>query len=211
MIVNEYEIKPRADLSNANLSFANLKNNDLSKVNFRDANLFCANVSYSNLRHVKANNTNLCYANLFNSNLSFSNLRNAQLEATIMEGANLYCTKLGESQKCRKGEKLKQDIIGFKKCYINQVHDKRAIVELMIPRGAIVFGINGDNFRTDKARVKAIYDMDGKPLQRAYSMHKYFSHYVGDEIEIFNFNCEYNVECAEGKHFFKTLEEAEKY
>jgi hypothetical protein len=37
------------------------------------------------------------------------------------------------------------------------------------------------------------------------------SYYVGDEITIYDFNCEYNMECAEGIHFFMTREEAENY
>ena len=100
----------------------------------------------------------------------------------------------------RKGIKLSEPIIGWKKCNNN------VLVKLEIPRGAIVFSINNKKCRTDKAKVLEIIGAD-----RAYSNYKFFSYYVGDIIEVFNFNCEYNVECAEGIHFFKTREEAENY
>ena len=80
------------------------------------------------------------------------------------------------------------------------------IVTLEIPRGAIVFSINGNKCRTNKAKVIAI---DG--ATRAISMRKYMSYYVGDEFTIYDFNCEYNAECGKGIHFFMTREKAKDY
>ena len=42
-------------------------------------------------------------------------------------------------------------------------------------------------------------------------MYNNMSYYVGDEMTVYDFNCEYNEECGEGIHFFKTREEAEEY
>ena len=83
---------------------------------------------------------------------------------------------------------------------------KRVIVTLKIPRGAIVFSINGSKCRTNRAKVIAIEGAD-----RAYSTYKYMSYYVGDEFNVYNFNCEYNTECGAGIHFFMTREEAFNY
>lgn len=38
-----------------------------------------------------------------------------------------------------------------------------------------------------------------------------FKYHIGDEIEIKDFDDNYNVECGEGIHFFLTRKEAEKY
>ena len=139
------------------------------------------------------------------ADLSYSDLRCSDIRCSNLRGSDLSCSNLSytildKSELIRKGIKLKEPMIGWKKCQDN------VLVKLEIPRGAIVFSINNNKCRTDKAVVKEIIGAD-----RAYSIHKFFSYYVGDKIEVFNFNCEYNVECAEGIHFFKTREEAENY
>ena len=100
----------------------------------------------------------------------------------------------------RKGKILTKDIIGYKKC-MNDV-----IVTLLIPRGAIVFSVNGGKCRTNRAKVIAIDGAD-----RAYSIYKYMTYYVGDEFNIYDFDLQYNEECAPGIHFFMTRSEAENY
>jgi hypothetical protein len=65
------------DLSEANLSFANLREANLSFANLREANLREANLSFANLRE----------ANLSEANLSFANLREANLEGANLMGA----------------------------------------------------------------------------------------------------------------------------
>lgn len=124
----------------------------------------------------------------------------ANLRNTNSDGVNLYNVDLSFNDKLRKGIKLSEPIIGWKKCQNN------VLVKLEIPRGAIVFSINNNECRTDKAKVLEIIGGN-----RAYSNHKFFSYYVGDIIEVFNFNCEYNVEYAEGIHFFRTRKESEEY
>ena len=180
----------RANLSDADLSCADLRDADLSYVNLSYANLSYANLSRSNLSC-----DDLSYANLSRSNLSGANLSYADLRDANLSGANL-----DEQERIRKGIKLSSPIIGWKKCKNN------VIVKLEIPRGAIVFSINNSKCRTDKAKVLEVIGAD-----RAYSNCKYFTYYVGDVIEVFDFNCQYNVECGEGIHFFRTREEAENY
>ena len=139
-------------------------------------------------------------ADLHCADLSGADMSGADLRGANSDGVNLYNVDLSFNDRLRKGIKLSEPIIGWKKCANN------VLVKLEIPRGAIVFSINNKKCRTDKAKVLAIIGAD-----RAYSNYKFFSYYVGDIIEVFNFNCEYNVECAEGIHFFRTREGAENY
>ena len=155
------------------------------RANLNSADLSNANLMYADLRYANSNNANLKGADLRDANLKYANLSDADLD---------------KEEQIRKGVKLSNPITGWKKC------KDGVIVKLEIPRGAIVFSINNDKCRTDKAIVKEIFGAD-----RAFSMHKYFSYYVGDKIEVYNFNCEYNTECAEGIHFFRTRKEAENY
>ena len=139
-------------------------------------------------------NADLSNADLSCANLSNANLRFANLIDTVLSGAK------GALIEFRKGKMLTEDIIGYKKCRDD------VIIKLLIPRGAIVFSINGNKCRTNKAKVLEIEGAD-----RAISNYKYMSYYVGDEFTVYNFNCEYNAECASGIHFFMTKEEAVRY
>ena len=142
---------------------------------------------------------NLSHADLSGANLSHANLSYADLSDANLSRANLSGAK-GTLIEFRKGKMLTEDIIGYKKCRGD------VIVKLLIPRGAIVFSINGRKFRTNKAKVLEI-----EGATKAISEYKYMSYYVGDEFTVYDFNCEYNVECAPGIHFFKTKEEAVRY
>ena len=140
----------------------------------------------------------LSYADLSYANMSYADLSYADLRCANMSYANISGANMCDTDRLRKGIKLSEPIIGWKKCKNN------VLVKLEIPRGAIVFSINNNECRTDKAKVLEIIGGD-----RAYSNHKFFSYYVGDIIEVFNFNCEYNVDCAEGIHFFRIQRDTE--
>lgn len=189
-----------ANLTNANLIFAsliftNLENTNLTGVDFKSANLYGANLAKANLT-----SANLIYANLANANLVGANL-----EEVNGDYANFIATIGIDSN--RKGKVLTTDLVGYKKCSIGYNDDKRCengiIVKLLIPRGAIVFSINDKKCRTNKVKVLEIEGAD-----RAYSWYSGMSYYVGDEITIYDFDCRYNIECAEGIHFFKNREDA---
>ena len=188
------------DLSNADLSDADLRYANLRGADLRYANLRGANLRYANLRGAYLSGVYLRGADLKGANLRYANLSDVDLRCANLKYANLSDADLDKEEQIRKGVKLSNSITGWKKC------KGGVIVKLEIPRGAIVFSINNDKCRTDKAIVKEIFGAD-----RAFSMHKYFSYYVGDKIEVYNFNCEYNTECAEGIHFFRTRNEAENY
>jgi hypothetical protein len=144
-------------------------------------------------------------ANLYDTILHRADLRNADLSGTNLHGADLYGADLrgakGPLIEYRTGKILNQNIIGYKKCKDD------VIVTLEIPEGAIVFSINGDKCRTNKAKV---IDIDGSDIAvSAYN--KGMSYHIGDEFVVNDFNCEYNVECGEGIHFFMTREEAKDF
>ena len=214
-----------ADLHNANMSYAKLRYADLHNANLRSADMSGADISGADMSgadmsYADLHDANMSYADLHDANMSYADLHDADLHnadihsADIsgagisgadlhdanMSYANISHADMSGADRLRKGIKLSEPIIGWKKCKNN------VLVKLEIPRGAIVFSINNSKCRTDKAKVLEIIGAD-----RAYSNHKFFSYYVGDVIEVFNFNCEYNFECAEGIHFFKTREEAKNY
>ncbi|MCF0108212.1 MAG: pentapeptide repeat-containing protein, partial [Bacilli bacterium] len=119
-----------------------------------------------------------------------------------LSGADLFDALLDEKEKCRLGVILQKKIIGYKKCQDD------IIVKLEIPKGAVVFSINNNKCRTNKAKVIEI--SEGK--EEAISTYdNSFIYKVGETYEIKNFNMQYNEECGAGIHFFRTEEEAKAY
>ena len=82
----------RADLSYANLRYANL-----SYANLSSANLSYADLSSANLRYADLSSANLSYANLSSANLSYANLRYANLSSANLSSANLRYADLDYS------------------------------------------------------------------------------------------------------------------
>lgn len=88
-------------------------------------------------------------------------------------------------------------MIGYKKL-------KNGIIcKLEIPKGAVVFGINGTKFRTNIAKV-----LEGEGVSQHDNS---FVYKKGKTVRVDNFNLHYNAECASGIHFFKTKKEAKNY
>lgn len=205
-----------ADLSGANLMYANLEGANLKGANLSDTDIRCADLSRTNLQKAilcYANLSdailceadlkwaNLSYADLTNTNLEQANLADTIIKETDFEGADLRNTYLPREEEFRRGVILSENIIGWKKCEDN------IIVELEIPKGAVVFSINGCKCRTNKCKVLSISDGD-----TAYSTYApLFTYKVGEEIEVEHFNLIYNTECGSGIHFFRSKKEAEEY
>ena len=84
----EHDIKPHADLSDANLFGANLTGANLTDADLSDANLFGANLTNATLTDANLTGANLRNANLFGANLTGAYLRGADLnDATLPGGA----------------------------------------------------------------------------------------------------------------------------
>ena len=185
-----------ADLTWANLTCTNLTGADLTRANLTDANLTHADLSGANLRFANLYRANLTGAKLTGANLTGANLIDSELEYT-----NLTDAILDEKEQCRKGIVLTASMIGYKNSNENK------IITLEIPIGAKVFSINNNKRRTNKCKV---IDMQGET--ELSSIHDIdFKYHVGDEIDIIDFDDNYNVECGSGIHFFLTGEEAENY
>ena len=190
-----------ADLTGAYLTCANLSDTDLI-----DADLTCADLSGANLSGANLSGANLSGADLYKAylayaNLTDANLTNADLRRAYLFGADLTDTILDEKEQCRKGIVLTEPIVGYKNS------NEGKIITLEIPVGAKIFSINNNKRRTNKAKV---IDMQGETeLSSMYDAS--FKYHVGDEIDIIDFDDNYNVECSTGIHFFLNRKEAENY
>ena len=172
------------------------KRADLSGADLSDADLMFANLTFADLSGAILSGADLSDADLTRADLSGADLINSELEYT-----NLTNTILDDKEQCRKGIVLTEPMIGYKKS------GECKIITLEIPIGAKVFSINNYKRRTNKCKV---IDMQGETELSSY-YDTDFKYHVGDEIEIEDFDENYNVECGEGIHFFLTREEAENY
>ena len=197
----------RVDFTNANLSHANLRCANLYRAILRRADLTRADLTNVNLYHANLTEAdlyraNLSRADLTDANLSGANLTNVNLYHANLTEANLTDTILDEKEQCRKGIVLTEPMIGYKKA-----RGEGKIITLEIPIGAKVFSIHNKKRRTNKVKV---IDMQGE-IELISRYDTDFKYHVGDEIEIADFDENYNVECGSGIHFFLTRKEAENY
>ena len=144
---------------------------------------------------------NLSWADLREANLREANLRGANLRGADLSWADLRGANLSENEKFRLGKVLEAPLTGYKKT------KEGVVITAEIPAGAIVFCINGNKCRTNRAKIT---DMEGHDVLHS-SYDDSFEYRLGQEIEIKDFNLMYNIECASGFHFFRTRAEAENY
>ena len=189
------------DLIGADLTGADLTSADLTRANLTGAKLYGAYLYGADLTDADLTGANLYGADLICAELIGADLTGANLTNSELDYANLTDAILDEKEQCRKGVMLTEPMTGYKKAYGCK------IITLEIPVGAKVFSINNDKRRTNKVKV---IDMQGET--ELSSMHENnFKYHVGDEIDIIDFDENYNVECSTGIHFFLTREEAENY
>ncbi len=84
----------RADLEDANLEGADLRDADLQYANLEDADLRGANLRGANLQYADLRDADLRGANLRGANLRDADLRGANLEGADLRGANLQYADL---------------------------------------------------------------------------------------------------------------------
>ncbi|MCK9447234.1 pentapeptide repeat-containing protein, partial [bacterium] len=131
-----------ADLSKANLSGANLSKANLSKANLSKADLSGAILSIANLSKADLSGANLQYANLFYVNLSYTNLSGANLFKANLSYADLFNVIIDENTKyfnlrCP----VEGSFVGYKKCMYD------VIVTLKITEDALRSSATGDKCR----------------------------------------------------------------
>ena len=185
----------------ANLTHADLSGANLSGANLSGANLYGAYLTFADLTGADLTCAYLYGACLYGANLTRANLYGADLINSDLEYSNLTDAILDEKEQCRKGIVLTASMIGYKNS------NEGKIITLEIPIGAKVLSINKNKIRANKAKV---IDMQGETeLSSMYDTD--FKYHVGDEIDIIDFDDNYNVECGEGIHFFLNIEDAENY
>ena len=191
----------KADLRGADLHRVNLGGAPLSMAYLCKANLSGANLSMADLSGADMSEANLHMADLSGTNLSGADMSEANLRGADLSGADLYKANLSEDERFRLGMVLGEPLTGYKKTM------EGVVITAKIPVGAIVFCINGNKCRTNRAKIT---DMAGHDVLHS-SYDESFKYHLGQEINIKDFNLMYNVECASGFHFFKTRKEAEDY
>lgn len=167
------------------------------KCNFEDANCYGAifrdtafwNTNLTNVRMYEADFTNADFTNCKLDNIKYD-------ECTC--GIALACPEKGAFTAFKKAELYNGDY---------------CIVELQVPADALRSSATTRKCRVSKAKVVAVYKMDGKSIkQNAYSLHtKSFVYKIGKMVEVKNFDKNRWNECAPGIHCFITKREAEHY
>ena len=191
-----------ADLRNADLRDANLSNADLFGANLRGANLSnadlrCANLSNADLRGANLSNADLCGANLRGANLSNADLCGASIDQMMW---NIY-TVFYPLQCPESGS-----YIGYKKA-------SGLVVELEIPADARRSSATSRKCRASKAKVLSITDINGNPAggQVKSNYDPNFVYAIGETVEVTDFDDNRWNECSTGIHHFITRAEAVIY
>ena len=166
----QYSNLSRATIYGADLSYANLDhatcefieifNSSLRKAIMRNASFRCASFHAADLHNIKINHTDFSYSNFLLSDIIVTDIANFS-HATFDRCGTVYT---GNASLYSCGMIIDTPIRGYKQCNTNG--NSPTIVTLEIPRGAIVFSINGSKCRTNKAIVRSI---DGDGIDEAYS------------------------------------------
>ena len=218
----------RANLSGANLRWADLSGADLSEANLRWADLSVADLSEANLR-----GADLRWANLSGANLSGANLRGADLSVADLRRADLRGADLSEAN--LSGADLRgANPSGAKNvdqacwniyttfyplqcpeegAYIAYKKAGGLIVKLEITEDALRSSATSRKCRASKAKVLSVTNVDGNPAgDQVCSDHdKNFVYKVGETVEVTDFDTDRWNECSTGIHHFITRAEAVKY
>ena len=172
----------RADLYGADLRNADLYDADLRGADLRNADLYDADLRGANLRN----------ADLYDADLRGANLRGAKNIPSYLPQL-VVCPPTGSFTAFKKGA-------------------NQTIIELFIPKNAKRSNATTRKCRCNRAKVIAIWDIDGKPINSTYSSHDdKFIYSVGQYVKVDNFDDNRWNECSAGIHFFMSKEEAEKY
>ena len=184
-------VEVKADLSSANLVYADLSSADLSYANFVYADLSSANLRNANLLYADLSSADLRSADLSSADLRYANLLYANLSRTENSELAIAMTRiLPEGQ-----------IIGWKKC------SQGVIVRLSIPADAKRSSGFGRKCRAEFADVLEVIG-----AETARSGHDInFEYKTGERVVPDSFDTDFTNECSSGIHFFITRAEAEAY
>lgn len=229
----------RADLSDADLSYANLYGDnlryadlsgaDLSGAYIEDANLEYANLSGANLSDAVLEDANLGHANLYGANLYGANLidtdlygadlRYADLRDADLAYANLMNADLRDADLWSTNLSCVKNIFFPMACPEKGsfIAFKKAgfyIIELFIPSNAKRCSATSRKCRCSKAKVISITTLSGDKTNITEVHSNYdpnFIYKLGEYVEVKDFDDNRWDECSTGIHFFITRQEAVNY
>lgn len=229
----------RADLSGANLRYANLYGDDLRYADLSGADLYGAYIEGANLRGANLSGANLRNTNLSSANLRNTNLSGAELVCADLSGADLSGADLGDAN-LGSADLGYADLSGADLSDANLWHTdlscvknlffpmacpekgsfiafKKAgfyIIELFIPSNAKRCSATSRKCRCSKAKVISITTLSGNKtnITEVHSIYDpNFIYKLGEYVEVKNFDDNRWNECSTGIHFFITRQEAVNY
>lgn len=200
------------DMTVFNTAYSNLdfEYTEANHIIYKNCNLIIL-VDYSTLKNMTFNECTI--ASLYINNTSCKKLLGK--DTTIVKQDLEYSTVDTYTSKSLFTENstgfiAKEAIIGYKK--VNSTEHSYVVLKLEIPKGAIVFSLNGSKCRTNIAKVLKIVTKDIPENTELFSIYNDdFTYEVGKTYEITDFDTRYNIECSSGIHFFKTVDEAVAY
>ena len=229
----------RADLSGANLRYANLYGDDLRYADLSGADLYGAYIEGANLRGANLSganlrNTNLSSANLRNTNLSGAELVCADLSGADLSGADLGDANLGSADlgyadlggaDLSDANLWHTDLSCVKNLFFPMACPEKGsfiafkkagfyIIELFIPSNAKRCSATSRKCRCSKAKVISITTLSGNKTNITEVHSTYdpnFIYKLGEYVEVKNFDDNRWNECSTGIHFFITRQEAVNY
>ena len=185
--LSEVEMNNGANFAGATFDKCNFKNACCCGAIFRNTAFYDADLT--NVNMYKADFTNADFVRCKLDNIRYD-------ECTC--GIALACPEKGS-------------FTAFKKAKL--YNDNNCIVELQVPADALRSSATTRKCRVSKAKVVAVYTMDGKSIkQNAYSIQtRSFVYKIGKIVEVKNFDKNRWNECSSGIHCFITKREAEQY
>lgn len=212
------------DLEGAVLSYADLRGANLKGSDFKGADFSHAFLKGADLRGVELSNADLrgadlSYACLRRADLSYADLRGANLGYAGLSNADLKGADLSETKNVPYIPMIcpeEGSFIGWKKAYYDDVESntiKSCLVKLFIPEDAKRSSYSTRKCRCDKAQVLGIYSLDGSesPISAFSYYDSNFVYKTNEIISIDNFDENRWRECSTGIHFFINRQEAINY
>ena len=185
----------RANLSGADLSWANLSGANLFRANLSGADLSWANLFRANLSGANLSGANLSGANLFRANLSGADLSGAENTEYATAVTMVPC---------------EGSIIGWKKAHKPE-RDGYCIVKLRIPEEAKRSSATGRKCRAEWVEVIEVIGAEYAVSDRADENGDRLEYRPGQTVKPDKWDDNRWEECSNGIHFFVSRIEAESY
>ena len=205
---NECQFDEDCNFVNAEFNDCDLTDVEMNNVtNFAEASFYNCNFKNACCRGAIFRNTAFYDADLTNVNMYEADFTNADFVRCKLDNIRYDECTCGIALACPE----KGSFTAFKKAKL--YNDNNCIVELQVPADALRSSATTRKCRVSKAKVVAVYTMDGKSIkQNAYSIQtRSFVYKIGKIVEVKNFDKNRWNECSTGIHCFITKREAEQY